>query len=77
MLKIVAISWVASTANTATEMGLLTKYLGSSVFLLISKSIIQAVKMVSVPDSSKINLGNSNSSELIVVKVRGMKIAER
>jgi hypothetical protein len=38
-------------------------------------SIIQVVKIASVPDSSKINLGNSKSSELMVVKVRGIKMA--
>ena len=36
------------------------------------------VKVAKVPlMSRRINLGNSNSSELMVVKVRGMKMARR
>jgi len=68
---------VASTASTAIEIGLLTKYLRSSFLLLTTMSITQAVRIVSVPDRSRMNLGNSKSSELIVVKVRGMKMTER
>lgn len=75
MLNIVAISCVASTASIATEMGFLIKDLRSSFFLLTTMSIIHVVKIASVPDSSKINLGNSKSSELMVVKVRGIKMA--
>ena len=75
MLKIVETSWVESTASTAIEIGFLTKNLGSMDFLLTNMSIIQAVKIVSVPDSNKINLGNSKSSELMVVKVKGIKMA--
>ncbi len=33
--------------------------------------------MAKVADKRRINFGNSKSSELIVVKVRGMKITER
>lgn len=68
---------MASTASTAIEIGLLTKYLRSSFLLLTTMSITQAVRIVSVPDRSRMNLGNSKSSELIVVKVRGMKMTER
>ena len=37
--------------------------------------MIPAVTMTSDPDRRRMNLGNSKSSELMVVKVRGIKIA--
>lgn len=36
-----------------------------------------AVTMTNVPDRSRMNLGNSKSSELMVVKVRGIKMTRR
>ena len=39
--------------------------------------MIQATNIVSEADKRRMNLGNSKSSELKVVKVRGIKIAAK
>lgn len=73
----VAISCVAKTRIIASEMGFFMISFGRKVFLLTQESIIQAVRVQRVADKRRINLGNSKSSELIVVKVSGIKITQR
>ena len=77
MLKMVAISCVDKMRIIAIEVGFLRISFGRKIFLLTQESMIHAVSVQRVADKRRINLGNSKSSELIVVKVRGMKMMER
>jgi len=76
MEKMVAIIWLARKKSSEYEINFEDELVKLKSCVL-EAWYAHAMVMIMVPERRMMNLGNSNSSELMVVKVRGMKMLKR